>query len=809
MNKNSNRKALHTLKQDIAKLRDIISIIECQILHKLKPHILNLYICVPYATKTNALNPYIRDFYCTINQEYLNQINQKLTAKEAAFNATSTKLHATPTNYNTNKNKKLWSQTFEQIKSNDPLPIASNESRSPQLKNFWTNQQSQDYKYTKYLNISSNPKYTNNLPPFRLLANSFAKQLAQVVSTPPTGEPTYKVEKLTDSIHCFTQITEYVYYIYPQDTTPIKFNQNIKDLLDLGLNYVAPAKNLTSEDSWSATFNNFTHRLLWSHQLRQKQDTTQHRPLPKQLNDNRIKAKPNRNPNLEQWIDRFKNTCLENWNSKPTNSNPATKQFRKAIPSLRENKEIIIKMADKGSGIVIMHTSFYKEIASKFLKENEQVFKLLKTDPTKWIHAKVTNSLNSLRLGGKINNFLHEILQPPIKNKAPNLYFLPKIHKKPNISGRPISSGNGHPAENISIFIDFILKPYAEASTIFIKDSTLLINDLGQFKQLPPHTILFSLDVVNMYTNIPIDEMMDIITLQIQQNPQLLYHKRFPFLDPYTVRILMEIVLKHNNVYFDNNHYLQTNGIAMGTSCACTTTDIYICEWIERNLLSHPSLPKPLYYKQYRDDGFGVWTHSLDELYQLFKHINSLHPSIKFTLKHGQLIEHLDLKISLTSFGEIITETYYKPTDSFQYLHYSSMHPSHTLNNIPVSQSIRHLRNCSNPSTYRKHRLILYHNLLKRKYPQKLLNKKIFSLQQTDRIRYLTYKKRQNQTAAAIRTPLILMYNSINNNRQIQSKLHETFPSATTQLNTPVLGFKNQKTTGSYLIKAKFQSKQD
>lgn len=457
-------------------------------------------------------------------------------------------------------------------------------------------------------------------------------------------------------------------------------------------------------------------------------------------------------------------------------------------------------MADKGSGIVIMHKSFYREIAKKFLTENNNVFKLLLSDPTASIHKKVTESLWHLKLKGKLNNYLFEILQPPTKNKAPNLYFLPKIHKKPNISGRPISSGNGHPAENISVFIDFVLKPYAESSPIFIKDSLVLINDLNNLHQLPSQAFLFSLDVVNMYTNIPIDEMMDIIYLEVEQKPQLLFHKNYKCLDAATIRTLMEIVLKNNNVYFDGKHYLQTNGVAMGTSCACTTTDIFICEWISRNMLNQQTFKKPLYYKQYRDDGFGVWTHSLDDLLELVNYINSIHPTIKFTLKHGLELEHLDLYIKLTKFGDIVTETFYKPTDSFQYLHYNSMHPVHTVDNIPTSQSIRHLRNCSNLSSFRKHRLILYGNMAKRRYPKVLLRKKIFSLSHLDRYKYLTYRKKHKTS----RTPFVIFYNRLNNNKQIQKCLHETFPKEVTQLSVPLLGFKNQKTIGSFLIRAKF-----
>ncbi len=73
-----------------------------------------------------------------------------------------------------------------------------------------------------------------------------------------------------------------------------------------------------------------------------------------------------------------------------------------------------------------------------------------------------------------INTKLHQLIKPNEKPKVPNLYFLPKLHKFPNYSGRPIGSGNSHPAENISLYKDYILIPYATKDPIYLKDGPQL-----------------------------------------------------------------------------------------------------------------------------------------------------------------------------------------------------------------------------------------------------------------------------------------------------------------------------------------------
>ena len=67
-----------------------------------------------------------------------------------------------------------------------------------------------------------------------------------------------------------------------------------------------------------------------------------------------------RNVTLDRFIDFINNYPLDN-NDKPI-SNLSYKQ-RLEITQLAENKDIIIKQADKGGATVIMNTSYYKQDA--------------------------------------------------------------------------------------------------------------------------------------------------------------------------------------------------------------------------------------------------------------------------------------------------------------------------------------------------------------------------------------------------------------------------------------------------------------
>ena len=82
--------------------------------------------------------------------------------------------------------------------------------------------------------------------------------------------------------------------------------------------------------------------------------------------------------------------------------------------------------------------------------------------------------------------------------------MLTKIHKGTNPPpGRPIVSSTGCPTERLSQFADFFLQPNVTKSRSYIKDMTHFINILNELPALPSGSLLVTLDVSSLYTNIP------------------------------------------------------------------------------------------------------------------------------------------------------------------------------------------------------------------------------------------------------------------------------------------------------------------
>ena len=109
---------------------------------------------------------------------------------------------------------------------------------------------------------------------------------------------------------------------------------------------------------------------------------------------------------------------------------------RAAIQSLKRNKNIIIKPADKGGATVILNRYDYIKEEKNQLnhQQNYQSFSL---DPTKNFKLKLTKLIKSFPdpYKSQLLSYIHPNHQPG------KFYLLPKIHK-PNNPGRPIISNN-------------------------------------------------------------------------------------------------------------------------------------------------------------------------------------------------------------------------------------------------------------------------------------------------------------------------------------------------------------------------------
>ncbi|CAH2293739.1 Hypothetical predicted protein, partial [Pelobates cultripes] len=154
-----------------------------------------------------------------------------------------------------------------------------------------------------------------------------------------------------------------------------------------------------------------------------------------------------------------------------------TKQENKALHSLRHNKMITIRPADKGGNIVIRNSSDNVGMAFKIL-EDKDAYHLLKTDPT---NAFLHDYKQILDNRGLLSKEEYDFLL----NRNPRIatfYCLPKIHKnQSNPPGHPIVSKNREGEENGRQYIDTLLQPSVKLMRSYLKDSMTLLRFLNNF----------------------------------------------------------------------------------------------------------------------------------------------------------------------------------------------------------------------------------------------------------------------------------------------------------------------------------------
>ena len=300
--------------------------------------------------------------------------------------------------------------------------------------------------------------------------------------------------------------------------------------------------------------------------------------------------------------------------------------------------------------------------------------------------------------------------------KPGRFYILPKIHN-PGNPGRPIVSSNSHPTERMSHFVDYHLQPLVHKLPSFVKDTNDFLNKLLTIGNLPTNYLLVTLDISSLYTNIPHNEGINACDHFLRTCS----HNTIP---TSTLCDLIRMILTMNNFSFNDNHYLQIHGTAMGTKMAPSYANLFL-GYFEANALENAPF-QPHTWLRYIDDIFMIWTEGLDNLKIFIDYLNNIHSTIKFTSSHSSTnIPFLDVSVSLTNDGSISTDLYTKPTDKHQHLLYSSCHPLHTKKAIPFSLALHLRRICSTDATFNTRAAQLTTYLLKRGYSRNFVTKQI------------------------------------------------------------------------------------
>ena len=559
-------------------------------------------------------------------------------------------------------------------------------------------------------------------------------------------------------------------------------------LLSRGLKFV-PTPRFVDQAIIKEDLERFGRRLRLAWHFRNDNRTFNPNPFKPASNFN----PKNKDPAIELYLSRLEEEILS-INTKLRYSN-LTKEERTAIDTLRNDTSIIIKEADKGSGIVIWDREDYLKEAGNQLGDS-RVYESLGGDVVSPLIKTIKDCLAKIKIRGDIcKETLDYFL---VKNpKVGRFYLLPKIHKRLfNVPGRPVISNSGFFTENISAFLDYHFQPLARQVKSFVKDTNDFLRKISDLPPLSKDVIMCTVDVVGLYPNIPHEDGLEALKLALDGR------------DTKTISTesLLELTrcVLENNVFEHNGEYFkQKQGTAIGTKMAPPYAILFM-SYLEEKILDKAPL-KPLVWWRYIDDIFLLWEHGEESLKVFLEELNNAHPTIKFTSEYStDSINFLDVNV-IRRGDTLLTDLFVKPTDTHQYLEASSCHPIHCKNSIPYSQALRLNRICSETAFYDRRCNELEAWLINRGYDSKLVRSKILDARKFKRSELLNSRKDDKKE---FKLTLNLVYHpAFQNLRKLLQKIHVILACNKEHHNVfshvPLVGFRKGKSLKDFLVRAK------
>ena len=142
-----------------------------------------------------------------------------------------------------------------------------------------------------------------------------------------------------------------------------------------------------------------------------------------------------------------------------------------------------------------------------------------------------------------------------------------------------------------------------------------------------------SLDVDSLFTNIPLDETIDICCNLAFENK-----RKVEGLSIADFRQLLTTATTESFILFDGKYYQQFGP---------TLANIFLGYHERKWLANCPNAFKPLYYRRYVDDIFLLFTNT-QGLEQFQEYLNSQHPNMNFTseIESDNSLAYLDVYIT-------------------------------------------------------------------------------------------------------------------------------------------------------------------
>ena len=346
-------------------------------------------------------------------------------------------------------------------------------------------------------------------------------------------------------------------------------------------------------------------------------------------------------------------------------SSHRNRALHKTLKNLSKDNEIKICKFDKGKGIAILDSSdYYSKLDSIVLDQSKfiQINQNTKVHPIISKEKSVTYFIRKY-----LKNYDSEVIRKliPSGSKPGRIYGLVKVHKN-NYPLRPVISMIDSPEYELAKFMDSLIKPLVPNKYMLnsTDDFLMKLNN----SNISSNDKLVSFDVVSLFTNIPLNETINIIADYVFSDENI----QKPLMEKHIFVKLLRLTCEGLFLYNDCL-YKQIDGVAMGSPLGPTLANFFLAH-IETKKLLDSSMCPPKFYSRFVDDCFAVFDSDISSL-SFLNLLNSQHKNIKFTMESAvQCISFLDVSIKVNN-DKIETWIWRKPTHTGLLLNYNAYCP--------------------------------------------------------------------------------------------------------------------------------------
>lgn len=437
------------------------------------------------------------------------------------------------------------------------------------------------------------------------------------------------------------------------------------------------------------------------------------------------------------------------WVNRSIDSRNVLKICNETTQFLKTNNNLMLTNADKGNTTVLLDKSEYSQKAYALLNDQNTYSKLSK-DPTVTVQNKLNKIIDNFQKRKVISSDEGKFLKCN-NGVPPKMYFLPKIHKN-NVPLRPIVSFIGSPLYNLTKFLSELLTKMYTKDARHVRNSFEFSEDI-RGRTVPDDYILVSLDAISLFTNIPLDLVIDIIRKKWNLLRDIFGGSLDEFLTLFT------FCIDNNYFQFENQFYKQTYGLGMGNCMSPICSDLVMYELQEHCIGSLPfSLP---FFNRYVDD--IITSIPKQKTKDILSTFNNFHERLQFTIEVevNNSLPFLDVLVIRQENGSLLTNWYHKPTFSERFLNFQSEHPLSQKINI-IQNLVHRALSLSSPQFAEKNLTYIQHILTQQNnYPISLTKKIIHNIKNRSEQQQSQLQHQQQQQTLPNQTTIIPKYYKI------------------------------------------------